>query len=142
MPKTMPYCPKGRTVKYVSSDNAFMVAAKEFSLKHSLDPTHRTGAVVVLDGEIVGRGANGSVYHEEHGCERKRLKIPTGEGYDLCEGCHPRNHAEPSAIRDAVENGFKTEGADLYLWGHWWCCKDCWGAMIDGGVRDVFLEEE
>ena len=142
MTQKLPYLPEGRTLKYVGEGNIFMQEAKDFALSHSLDSKHRTGAVVVRDGVIIGRGANGSGYHDENGCERKRKGVPTGERYDLCDGCSPKNHAEPSAIRDAVSHKFSTKDADLYLWGHWWCCKDCWDAMILAGIKDVYLMEE
>jgi deoxycytidylate deaminase len=82
-----------------------------------------------------------SDYHELHGCERIRQGIPTGQGYELCEGCHPKNHSEPSAIADAVSRDEDTRGADLYLWGHWWFCESCWDAMIAAGIRNVYLLE-
>ncbi len=135
----MPYIPEGGTIKFVPLENEFMQAAKNAAESLSLDAKHPTGAVVVMDGEITGIGANDSEWHENNECERKLQGIPTGKGYDLCEGCHPRNHAEPSAIRQAEENGKKVAGADLYLWGHWWCCKDCWNVMISAGIRDVYL---
>jgi len=136
-----PYLPSGREIKYVSEDNVFMRAAREYIHTHKKDIVHPTGSVIVKDELIIGRGANGSDYHERHGCERKRKNIPTGERYDLCEGCHPKNHSEPKAIADAISHGEDTHGADLYLYGHWWCCKPCWDAMIDAGIRDVYLME-
>ena len=136
-----PYLPKGRTVAFAPLDNTFMQAAKKAAQDHSLDKKHPTGAVIVMDDVILGRGANGSSYHEENGCERKRLNIPTGEGYELCEGCSPKNHAEPTAIRNAIEKGNSPQGADLYLWGHWWCCEGCWGAMIENEIANVYLVE-
>jgi len=134
-----PYLPAGRKYEYVPESNEFMLAAKEYALAHSLDGAHPTGSVLVKNGVIIGRGANGNDYHNRHGCERKRRGIPTGERYELCEGCHPKNHSEPRAIADASSNGFDPRGADLYLWGHWWCCKPCWDAMIAAGVQAVFL---
>lgn len=131
--------PPGRTIRYVSVDNEYMRAAKEYALERSLDKAMPTGSVVVKDGEIIGEGANGSDYHEKHGCERKKRGIPTGQGYELCEGCHPQNHSERRAVFRALEQGYDTNGADLYLWGHWWCCSPCWKAMIEAGIRDVVL---
>jgi deoxycytidylate deaminase len=118
-----------------------MAAAKAFAAAESKDKVMPGAAVLVKDGRIIGRGANGSDYHEKHGCERIRQGIPTGQGYELCEGCHPRNHSEPSAIADARARGEDTLGADLYLWGHWWFCEPCWTAMIAAGIRDVYLLE-
>lgn len=118
-----------------------MKLAKEFAKKYSLDKVMPGTALVVRGEVILGMGANGSSYHETHGCQRVILGCKSGEGYDLCEGCHPKNHSEPSAIRDAVEHGNDTNGAHLYLWGHWWCCKPCWDAMEQAGIEQVFLLE-
>ncbi|TSC84609.1 MAG: hypothetical protein G01um101417_140 [Parcubacteria group bacterium Gr01-1014_17] len=136
-----PYLPEGRTVEYVSADNQFMRAAHEYALAHSLDDFQKTGSVVVKNGRIIGQGANGNRYHQEHGCERVRQRIPTGERYDLCEGCNPKNHSEPKALEDAISHGEDTRGADLYLYGHWWCCKPCWDAMLAAGIKNVYLLE-
>lgn len=137
-----PYLPEGRTIKYVPEDHPFMREAKECALANSLDDAVKTGSVVVKDGAIIGRGANGSDYHKTHVCERVRLKMPTGQGYELCEGCHPKNHSEPRALADAMAHGHDTKGADLYLWGHWWACEPCWKAIMDGGITDVYLMKD
>jgi deoxycytidylate deaminase len=136
-----PYLPPRRTIRYVAIDNEYMRAARDYALAHSLDETMPTGSVVVKDGHIIGQGANGSDYHKTHPCERVRLGSKTGEDYDKCDGCHPRNHSERRAVFDAAQQGYDTNGADLYLWGHWWCCKPCWDSMIEAGVRDVVLLE-
>lgn len=136
-----PYLPEGRKVFYVPLSNQYMTEAKEYSRSHSLDKVMPTASVIVKDGKIIGRGANGSTYHETHECERIKQKIPTGQGYELCEGCHPKNHSEPKAVRNAKDLGNDTNGADLYLWGHWWCCEPCWNAIISAGIKNVYLLE-
>jgi len=136
-----PFMPEDGEIIYVAADNRFMQEAKEFAREHSLDKTMPNASFVVKNGEIIGRGANGSTYHDEHGCERVRLHIPTGQGYELCEGCHPKNHGEPKAIADAVKHHKDTHGAELYLWGHWWCCEPCWNAMQEAGIHKVYLLE-
>jgi len=136
-----PYLPEGRTIEYVPETHANMRYAKEYAQANSLDKTMPGAAVVVLHDVIVGRGANGSAYHETNGCERVRLGCKSGQGYELCEGCSPKNHSEVSAIRDAHTFGVNTTGADLYLWGHWWCCEACWDGMIAAGIARVFLVE-
>lgn len=133
-----PYLPADREILFVPIQHPFMQAAKLVAETESLDPDHKTGVVVVKNEVIIGAGANGSTWHELHGCERKRLKIPTGEGYEKCEGCHPRNHAEQTALAQCKDD---PNGADLYLWGHWWCCQSCWDAMIAAGIRQVYLPE-
>lgn len=132
-----PYLPEGRVILYVAADHPFMLAAREEARLHSLDATMPTGAVLVKDGVAIARAANGSTYHETHLCERVLQNIPTGQRYELCEGCHPKNHAE----RRVVELVNNVQGADVYLWGHWWACESCWQAMIAAGVQHVYMLE-
>ncbi len=136
-----PYMPEGKTFEFVPADNEYMLEARQVAQEQSLDKVMPTGTVLVKDGEVIGRGANGSTYHETDGCERVRQNIPTGQGYELCEGCDPKNHSEPQAIADAESQGQDTEGAAAYLWGHWWCCEPCWTAMIRAGINKVVLME-
>jgi deoxycytidylate deaminase len=137
-----PYMPQEGQIRYVRGQNEFMQQAKENARKHSLDAVMPNASVLVKDGRIIGRGANGSTYHDTHECERIKRGIPTGEGYELCEGCHPKNHSEPKAIADALAQGHNPKDAEIYLWGHWWCCEPCWKAMLDNGVRVVHLLQD
>lgn len=121
---------------YVVEQNPFMREAKKVAEEQSLDRDWPTGVVVVKNGQVISRGANGSEYHQKYGCKRKELGIKTGERYDLCEGCDPRYHAEVRAIQAA---GVTARGSNLYLWGHWWCCESCWQVMVDAGVKNVYL---
>ena len=143
MPKQIiyPYLPEGRLIRYVNAQNRYMVLAKEFARKHSLDAVMPGAAVIVRSGVILGMGANGSDYHKTHQCQRVILGCKSGEGYELCEGCHPKNHSEQKAIKNAQDYGNDTNGAVLHLWGHWWCCQDCWEAIIQAGISQVFLLE-
>lgn len=144
-----PYLPEGREISYVPADHACMQAAKEMS-EHAADKLHPTGAVIVKDGKIIGRGCNYAFIgifpfltrtHPQW-CVRRMFKIPSGQKYWACPGCIPsKNHAEGRAVRDAKSNGYDPHGADLYLWGHWWCCKPCWDAMIGVGIENVYLAE-
>ena len=136
-----PYIPEGKEVKYVSLRDPFMLEAKNYACAHSLDRAQPTGSIVVKDGKVIGRGANGSDHHQKFGCERKKRGIPTGQNYELCEGCHPKNHSEPRAIQDAQNSGYDTTNSDLYLWGHWWFCEPCWQAITKGRIRQVYLLE-
>ncbi len=141
MTQKLPYLPKDKKILYVEVSNIFMQEAKKVAEKFSLDPGFKTGAVIVKNKKIIGRGANGSEIHEKFGCKRKKQNIPTGEGYDLCEGCQPKNHAEQSALLDAQNKNLSTQDSDLYLWGHWWCCESCWNAMIKAEIKNVYLPE-
>ncbi len=136
-----PYLPAGRTIEYVPAGNEFMREAEKTAKAESLDDAMPNSSVIVRDGKIIAKGANGSDYHRLHGCERVRRGIPTGQGYELCEGCHPKNHGEAKALAAAQGAGVDVNGADIYLWGHWWCCQPCWDKMIAAGIKQVYLLE-
>lgn len=133
-----PYLPADRTIEYVPDGNPFMARARELCETHTrFCGRLPTAAVIVKNGQIIGEGRNGGE-NPPAVCKRVELGIPSGQRYDLCPGCDTKNHAEPSAIRNATA---PTADADLYLYGHWWCCEPCWQAMIAAGVRAVFLVE-
>jgi deoxycytidylate deaminase len=143
-----PYIPEGRAIKYVPEGDQYMSEARAVRKGFSTESNHPTGAVVVLGGEIVGKGANQAAIgdkrlqdlHKRGLCVRKILGIPSGQRYWLCPGCAKfKHHAEARAVRDALSKKASIEGADLYLYGHWWCCKPCWDAMAAAGIRDVYL---
>ena len=145
-----PYMPEGRMVKYVSAQDRFIRAAEDACRELSTDHYHPTGAVLVKGGEVVFRAANQAAIrnkkltelHKRGYCIRRFFKVPTGQKYWLCPGCSPsRIHAETLVVKKALKKGVPTEDADVYLWGHWWCCKPCWDAMISGGIRDVYVLE-
>ncbi len=119
--------PKNYFYQYVSITNPHMLSALRYAKTASLDFQMPTATVIVdsRDQEI-SIAANGSDYHKTHPCQRTILNIPTGQGYELCEGCHPKNHSESRAIKSALSRNLNLSGYSLYLWGHWWCCKNCW----------------
>lgn len=139
-----PYSPEDKKINYVEESNEFIQTAKKFAELNSKDKNLPTGSVVVFNGKVIGCGANGSDYHDKFDCERVKKRIPTGEGYELCEGCHPKNHSEPKAIKDARRKNPKAnlKKSDLYLWGHWWACEPCWNAIKKAGIKDVYLVSE
>ena len=143
-----PYLPLGRTHKYVDENNPYMQEAKRVAFEQATDRRYPAGVLIVMNGKVIGRGALQSrlknkkliKLHQNGLCVRQILGVKSGKKYWLCPGCcAPRNHSEPTAIRNAKASGNDTNGVDLYLWGHWWCCKDCWDAMIEAGIRDVYL---
>jgi|SRR3989338_6063145 len=138
-----PFLPEGRKIEYVTASDVYMKLARAFAEAQSLDAVMPGAAVIVYKGRVIGIGANGSDYHKTHACQRVAIKCKSGEGYELCEGCHPKNHSEAKAINVAVAQGHRIDlwGADLYLWGHWWCCEPCWIAMLQAGINNVYLLE-
>ncbi len=139
---TYPYLPEGKRILYAGENNAFMSAAMEFALENSLDKVMPNASLIIKNNKIINAAANGSDYHKKFECQRIKLKIPTGQGYELCEGCHYKNHSESKVIRKARLEGCDTKNADLYLWGHFWCCKPCWNEIITAKIKNVFLLEK
>ncbi len=134
-----PYLPKGREIKYNEADNPFMLAAKKATEKTGCRK-QPTGAVLVKDGIILMTATNAGELVDI--CPRVVRKSKTGTDYHLCKDvCKQEGHSELLVVNKAIDAGIDTTGADVYLWGHWWCCEPCWDAMIRGKVRDVYLPE-
>jgi len=143
-----PYLPEGRTILYVPRDNKYMLAAKKMAEEFSTDKKNPTGVVVVdKDGKILVSNSNQSaiknkflLYTHKNWCIRKFFKISTGQHYWLCPGCaSSKYHAESLAVEKAKESGINISDCDLYLWGHWWCCKPCWDKIISAGIKNIYL---
>lgn len=138
-----PYIAPGRTIGYVPDDNLFLqrAAALTMAMRARYPRAVITGAVLVKEGAIIGAGTNHPIHHSF--CPRTAFSFPSGEGYELCpRHCHSQNHAERTAIRNTQEQNRGTNGADLYLYGHWWLCKPCWDEIIAAGIRDVYLAKD
>lgn len=84
-------------------------------------------AVIVQDGQIV------SVATNEHKEPCKRIGYPTGEGYELCDGCNYPNHAEYKASQ-----GLK--GGTCYLFGHHYACALCENELKKRNI-DLVIKE-
>ena len=101
------------------------------------------GIVLVKNGEVLVRAGNGfnGKRDDQHICPRVVRQSPSGEEYHLCDYCQSEGHAEPMLIEAAQKAGVETEGADVYMYGHWWCCAPCWDVMEKAGINDVYLVE-
>jgi len=146
----IPYLPEGKEIFVVPVTDQFMAAAKLIRDTKSTDLSHSTGAVVVKDGVIIGEAANQAGFkwaplirlHAKGACVRKALKVKSGTKYWLCPGCSTNeDHAESGSIRDALAKvgAEKAKGADVYLYGHYWACKECWANMLAGGVNNLYV---
>lgn len=89
-----------------------------------------TAALVVKNNKILSVGTN------EHKEPCKRIGYPTGEGYELCDGCNYDNHAEANAVR-----GLKAKGAKLILFGHTYACEPCKEAVKKAGIKEIIICE-
>lgn len=129
-------------ILHVPCNNPFMVEAKIIACDQppSKQP-YQVGSVIVKDGAIIGRGNNYNPYHEQHGCERRRLGTASGQDYHLCPGCDTQTHSEPRAIANAEQNGHVVTDAELYLYGHYHACPDCQNIMHTHGIRAYYVIE-
>lgn len=135
-----PYLPPNRTIMHVGPENRFMREATKL-LSDSGCAKQATGAVVVKNRKIVGRGANAGKRVDI--CPRVTANYPTGTGYELCRSvCEQVGHAEVVAIHDALSHGEDLRGASLYLDGHWWACKPCWDEILKAGISRVYLRRD
>ncbi len=146
---------------FLEEENVFIQLAKKAAVDHSLTSVFPIGIVAVKDGEVVAEAGNGNGYHEKNlenfghrkGCVRRFLndererqgkpKFQGGEGFEHCRGCHVDSHAEANLIKNAIEAGNleKLVGAEVYMYGHFWCCKACWEKLLRAGVKKVYLPE-
>lgn len=139
-----PYMPEDRELKYVSAEHPFMKEAEKAREECAGDSIFPVGIVLVKDGLVVARAGNGFNRDpgEAHICPRIVEECPSGVGYDLCDLHDPPGHAEPMLVRVCEEKGIDMTGADAYLYGHWWACEPCWKALIDAGIRDLYVTED
>jgi len=133
-----PYLPEDKELFFVGIDNQWMQAARKMADEHTGCSMWPTGAVVVKDNKVIGQGANSGEFQPV--CPRIEQDCKTGEGYHFCqELCKQDGHSEITSTKDAIAKANDTNGADLYLFGHWWCCKPCWNQMIECGIENVYL---
>ncbi len=127
------------------------------SHKNEVDVT--IDLINVKDDKVLIESGNGNGYHEKNlgtpghrkGCVRRFLnderekqglpKFKGGEGFELCPGCHTDSHAEANLTKAAKEKNIDLAGSDIYMFGHFWCCKPCWEKMLRVGVREVYIVE-
>lgn len=143
-----PYIFPGRSIEYVDESNKHMARAKEIA-RTSNDQSFPNASVVVCNNEILVGLPNKTPLsnsflknlHKKY-CIRRMFGIPSGQKYWLCPGCASHeNHGEYRASV-ALQKQFPDKigfNLELYLWGHWWCCKPCWNKMTEVGIKKVFL---
>ena len=98
----------------MNQDEQFMQAAIEQAKLADKKNEVPVGAVVVLDGQIIGRGFNQPI-----------------------SACDPSAHAEVMALRDAAKHiqNYRLINADLYVTVE--PCTMCSGAIVHGRIRRV-----
>ena len=68
-------------------------------------------------------------------CERERLGVPSGEGYDLCGSVH----AEMAALAKAHDQEVDIRGGIAVIEGHSYVCPDCAFALESAGIRKIVI---
>lgn len=96
------------------------------------------GAILVRKNRILATGYNGQppgLFHcEKHTCLRKKLKIPSGERYEICRAVH----AEQNAFLQAAKDGINITGADIYITGI--PCPICIKLIISLGIHAIYVD--
>lgn len=148
--------PADRFLKYVPADHPFMLEAAKAREECAGDPLYPVGIVMVKparpddpgrsggDGVVVARAGNGFNRGpgKVHVCPRIVLDCPSGTGYELCDLHDAPGHSERMVLQAAREAHVDPVGADVYMFGHWWACEPCWTALIEAGVRDLYVVDD
>ncbi len=103
-------------VSETNMHNFWMQKALEEAKKSLSKNEVPVGAVIVFDGEIIGRGHNQPILKKD-----------------------PTSHAEIEAIRTASEaiNNYRLKGADLYVTLE--PCAMCYGAIVHSRISNIFF---
>lgn len=138
-----PFLSRYFNVEYIE-DNLYFDYGKDLIAFSDQSIGQITATLYEKDGEVIAYSGNGAVYHKKNGCERVRLNVPTGQRYDLCDGCNPKNHSEAVAIKRAkTYNKLKwLKNANAYLYGHWWSCKDCSVVLEKTGIKNLYMSKD
>ncbi|MBI2472965.1 hypothetical protein HYV70_00210 [Candidatus Uhrbacteria bacterium] len=139
-----PYMPPDRHLKYVPVDHPFMIEASRAREECAGDSLYPVGIVLVKEEKVIARAGNGfnKGPGEIHVCPRVVLDVPSGTGYDLCTLHDAPGHAERMVLEQAARLGVNPEGADAYMYGHWWACEPCWTALLKAGIRDLYVTDD
>jgi len=142
-------------------DEYFLNLCNEISKKsHCL--SRQIGAILTIDNIIVSTGYNSPPrkvpncterydidknlikeleelnidYSEQKNiCPRKVLNFPSGTGLEYC----PAIHAEKNCLLAASRKGSSTLDTTIYLNTTITPCSQCFGAIINAGVKEIVL---
>jgi len=127
-----------------SKDKYYLNIAKEVA-QRSTCLRRRFGAIIIRDDQIISTGYTGAPRGAPNcidvgECVREKLKIPSGERYELCHSVH----AELNAIINAARAGASILGGTMYLFGENMdgtlieelkSCQMCRRAIINAGLE-------
>lgn len=144
--KQIPETVEGVLYMYASLDHPHMRAAYDYAkslyIVKGWNAMTSPATALVKNNEVVVVANAGDEWHQRQGaCERVRLNLQAGVGYDQCPGCHPDNHSEKVAVRKAQLAGIDLTGAEAYMYGHWWYCASCLQTLLGAGVTTFYILE-
>lgn len=123
--------------KRPSWDEYFLGIAELVS-RRSTCLRRNVGAVLVKEKRILATGYNGApsgiMHCSERGCIREKLKIPSGERHELCNGLH----GEQNAFLQAALHG--TSLKDSVLYSTTQPCMICAKMIINAGIKEVVIK--
>ena len=104
-------------LKRVSKDRYYLGIAKEVT-ERAVCFRRVSGAIIVLNDQIVATGYTGPPRKaldcfQRGYCLRDKLKVPSGQRYELCASVH----AEQNAIINSARAGVSLLGGDIYIFG-------------------------
>ena len=115
-------------------NDKFMTIAIEESKKANC-AKGKVGAVIVLNGKILGRGNNsvpiGCIPCTIDTCLRKKYNLKSGERQEICRVVH----AEQNAILNALKNGYNLNNSTIYVTKS--PCMICAKLIINVGIKKV-----
>lgn len=95
----------------------------------------KVGAIIVLNGEILGKGNNsvpeGCIPCTIDTCLRKKYNLKSGEKQELCRVVH----AEQNAILNSLKKGYDLNNSIIYVTKS--PCMICAKLIINVGIKKV-----
>ena len=95
----------------------------------------KVGAIIVLNGEILGKGNNsvpkGCIPCIVDTCLRKKYNLKSGEKQELCRVVH----AEQNAILNSLRKGYNLNNSTIYVTKS--PCMICAKLIINVGIKKV-----
>ena len=139
--------PETLKIHRVSMENPFMQQAFKLAVENKFEKMTVTASVVVKNGGIIGEGINGNGWHQKHQTCKRLGSKNIGKDYEYCPGCHPENHSERVALRQAQGKLLRqtrkaTADEEIYMYGHWWSCEPCMRAVAAADITNMFLLED
>lgn len=118
----------------IKLNEKFMKIALEES-KNANCAKGKVGAIIVLNGEILGKGNNsvpkGCIPCTIDTCLRKKYNLKSGERQEICRVVH----AEQNAILNSLKNGYDLNNSTIYVTKS--PCMICAKLIINVGIKKV-----